>query len=407
MMSLLRRLLFYLLLFAFKFLPAQTIIIPHQIDVDVNVEEGEEKIESVIFFQYPYSSEVIDLKAFKRKLPKLIAPDNITIEAPDLSEFQTVHVLLGLLTEEKMDSNAIVIWLAGDYYSSEVTFFTDPLMDRNYRNDGAPVVLKEGQSPVQVMVYPFGNQTNGHELLLQVPRRPKLKGFSPYGDRKIKIGYQFALGFHASFGSGSLTYQFDNLERGFPTWYSVNFSQKSLGLSMSYSLPRFRLGLSATLQNHFYYTSYLNIRFDNPTIKINPITGERIRVDNVLIERNQDVHSKNQVQWAIFGAYRMHLSETLELQPFLSAGKTTFLSGEYIADRRVEDQTYKLPSSSFAEAGIQAEVTTGLHKAFFIGIFYNKVWWEPEEFYQSIEHENLGTSYYVWKGRLGYRIAFK
>ena len=115
MMSLLRRLLFYLLLFAFKFLPAQTIIIPHQIDVDVNVEEGEEKIESVIFFQYPYSSEVIDLKAFKRKFPKLKAPDNITIEAPDLSEFQTVHVLLGLLTEEKMDSNAIVIWLEGDY----------------------------------------------------------------------------------------------------------------------------------------------------------------------------------------------------------------------------------------------------------------------------------------------------
>ena len=141
-------------------------------------------------------------------------------------------------------------------------------------------------------------------------------------------------------------------------------------------------------------------------IVIDQVSGQRRRIENVLVERNQDDHSRNKVQWGFLAAYRMHIGETLELQPTVTVGKASYLTGEYVADRRFEDQTYVLPSSTFVEGGLQMEVTTGLHRAFYLGVFYNNVWWEPQDFYATVPHENLQSEYKNWTGRLGYRIAF-
>jgi hypothetical protein len=401
-----REFLLFCLLILSSSVFSQSIIIPHTMDVDVDVKEGEERIDNIEFYEYVYSGEKIDIRDIKRMNPKLEAPDFIHITAPDLTGFETVNTLMGVMAGEKLDSNAIVIWIVGNYYTNEVTFFVDINMDRNYLNDGQSLQIKAGQNAKRVIIYPYGDKTNGRELRLKVPRKPKFKGFSQFGNRKVKIGYQLALGLHAGFGSGSLNYEFDNLERGFPTWYTVNFSEKSFGASLTYSLPRFRFGIIANYQNHFYYTSYLNIRYDNPMIVIDQVSGQRRRIENVLVERNQDDHSRNKVQWGLLAAYRMHIGETLELQPTVTVGKASYLTGEYVADRRFEDQTYTLPSSTFVEGGLQMEVTTGLHRAFYLGIFYNNVWWEPQDFYATVPHENLQSEYKNWTGRLGYRIAF-
>lgn len=393
--------LFFILVYDIS-LVGQTLVIPHAIDDKV---AGKDIQQGIDFYQYPYVSEKIDLRVFKKTYPNLEAPDFITVKAPDLSEFQTVTVLLGLLNGLKADSNAVVIWFAGNYFSEEVTFFVDVMMDRNYLNDGPPIVVKIGQNPVPTVIYPAGYHHKGLQLSLQVPKKLKFKNFGALSNRKYKITNQLSIGLHVGFGSGSLNYQYDNLEKGFPTWYTVNNAEKNIGLSLSYSLLRFRIGLSTTLQNHFYYTSYLNIRFDHPVIRVDPNTGQRVKIDNIQIERNQDIHGKNRIQWALNVAYRMHLGETTELQPTIGMGKTTHLSGEYVADYTGDQEVYKLPASSFMEGGVLFEFTTGAHKAFFIGMTYNKIWWKPKGFLENIPHENLKTNFKTWKGHLGYRIG--
>lgn len=398
------RFLFFIVLFASTTcLQAQAIFIPHS--VDVAVDENEQTID-ISFYQYPYLSENIDLRDFKKKFPRLEAPDYLTIQPPNLKSYQSISVMLGLLSGEKQDSNALVIWIIGDYFNSEATFFIDKNMDRSYRNDGPPILVRPGKLPKPVIIVQPGPPQKAHKLFVQVPRKAKQKLLAPRQSRNLKLGNQLSAGFNLGFGSGNFFYQYDNLEKGFPTWYNVNFSEKNLGLSLSYSLPKFRVGLSAIFQNHFYYTSYLNIRYGHPEVRIDPNSGQRIKIDNVQVERNMDNHAKNRLQWGLFTAYRIHLNETMELQPMLGFGKVTYLSGEYIADITIEDGGFNLPPSTYLEGGIMFEFATGSHRAFYLGALYNRVWWTPEGFFEAVPHENLENRVKAWKGQLGYRIGF-
>lgn len=384
-------------------LMSQAIFIPHS--VDIAVDEGEQT-QDIIFYQYPYLTVQVDLRDFKKKFPNLIAPDYLTIQPPELQTFQSLSIMMGLLSGEKQDSNALVVWIVGDYFSSEASFFIDKNMDRDYQNDGPPMLIKPGRTPKSVIIVQKGPPQKAHELFIQVPKKAREKLVNPGNSQKLKIGNQLSFGFNLGFGSGNFFYQYDNLEKGFPTWYTVNFSEKSLGLSLSYSFPHFRVGLSGILQNHFYYTSYLNIRYDHPEIRIDPNSGQRIKIDNVQVERNMDIHAKNRLQLGLVTAYRIHLKETMELQPVLGFGKVVYLAGEYVADRTSDEGAFNLPASNYLEGGLLFEVATGAHRAFYLGAFYNRVWWEPEGFFEIVPHENLENRVKSWRGQLGYRIGF-
>lgn len=384
--------------------PAQQITIPQLYEDKL----GKETMESgVDFYTYRYTSNKIDLRTFKKIYPHLEAPDYIEIEAPDLSENKGSMVLLGLLDGGRDQINSLVIWLAADYFNKEVTFFVDPNMDRNYYNDGPAIVLKPGQRKQRVTISPTGNEVLARDLFLQVPRdRAKLFGYGDSQRRKSKISHQLAIGIHAGFGSGRLEYDYDNLDTGFPSWYTVNVTEKDFGLNLTYNFPSFIVGVHATFQNIYHYTSYLNVRVDNPEYRIDPTSGREILIDNVDIKRNKDIHAKNRLQWGAMVAYRLHIGN-MEVQPLLVGGLTTYLPNSYTPDFSFEEQSYAYPSNPFLEGGLRAEFSTGNGGGFFLGMHANRTWWKPEGYFESLNQENLNIKFLVWKGVLGYRMAIR
>ena len=386
------------------YLSAQQITIPQLYEDKIGKQTME---NSVDFYTYRYTSNNIDLRTFKKIHPQLHVPDFLEIEAPDLSDNEGAMVLLGLLDDGKDQLNSIVIWVAANYFSKEVTFFVDQNMDRNYYNDGPAIVLKPGQRKQRIKIIPDGEDALVRELYLQVPRdRAKLLGYGDGRSRKRKIANQLAVGIHAGFGSGRLEYEYDNLDTGFPTWYNVNVTEKNVGLNLTYNFPKFLFGINATFQNIFYYTSYLNIRVDNPEFRVDPFSGREILIDNVDIKRNKDIHAKNRLQWGLMLGYRFHIGN-MEIQPVVVGGVTTYMPNTYTPDFSFEENVFGYSSNPFLEGGLRGEFPTGNGGAFFLGVQGNYTWWEPEGYFESLNQENLNIRFVIWKGVLGYRMSIR
>lgn len=380
------------------------IVVPQLLEDKVVTNSGGQNVD---FYSYPFTSRRIDLRLFKRKYPKLNIPDIVMVDAPKFQGFRDSTVLLSIIKGGRGKSDALILWLAGDYYTNRVTFFIDKNHDRNFLNDGEPLVLNSKDKPFRVVVDLPNSNAVPPELWLSVPEKvdPKIAFLKRLKNRKAKIKNQWAISAYAGFGAGTLNYEFHNLERGFPTWYNVNVTEKQVGLAVSYDMHRFRFGVSATFQNLFFYTSYLNIRFDEPEVVIN--NGIRTTIENVLVERNQDVHATNRVQWSLMAAMRLFFGEFIELQPMISGGITSHFSSGYVKDRQYRDEKFAYKSSPFIELGLQMEFTTSPYKAFFVGIAANHLWWDPEGFFDTYQYENLQTRFLIWKGVLGYRIAIQ
>ncbi|MEL6988902.1 MAG: hypothetical protein AAGK97_13905, partial [Bacteroidota bacterium] len=206
-----------LLCFLFLSNAQQTIIFPQQYD---DALKGKEINEEITFYSYPYISSLIDVRDIKKKYPELNVENQIQITPPNLARVNSVHVLMGVLADGV--EKKLLIWLVGDQGTHVVTFFVDTNMDRNFTNDGDPKPILAGDPPTEISIYPNGKDALPRKIGIKVPK-PGIDGKSKrilFRGRRVKMNYNFAIGFHVGVGAGRLTYDFDNLDTGFPTWYT-------------------------------------------------------------------------------------------------------------------------------------------------------------------------------------------
>ncbi len=374
------------------------ILLPNQYEGKANAKELEYK---ETFYVYKASvSPVIQLKQFKQYYPELALPDTLRIELPDLSHAKDTTLLLGVLQEEVTAPAHLVLLLATDYTTNEVTFYVDSNMDGNYNNDEAPILVQAGKTPLDINLYPMDEKPL--QFSLGIPKRTSI------GEKnqellkelrrksKMKIRNKLTLGVHAGVGVGRLTYEYDNLDIAYPTWYTVRFTERALGLNLDYEATKFRVGVNATLNNHFYYTSYLNVQFAEP----------RGLKTGILTERNIDTHALNRLQVGGSVAYKIPLTAYLEVQPIFSAGQLFYLSDNYFSDNRPNKEiAYALSPDFFYEVGVRIDVTVGQEKALFLDLVNNTLKWRPNNFLEGINFSSLAISHRTWKINLGYKIS--
>lgn len=388
----------------FKMHAQQTILIPQQYEDKLTSEKDGLRMD---FFAYPYDSDLIDLRDLRRRFPGSELPSNIQIKAPDINVYQDVTVLMTVLPKEGKRKELLIIWLVGNYRSNKAYFMIDTNLDGDFRNDGKPMVVRGGQKSNRIELKPKNKDGEIEELLIEMPRHPdfvkqkikQLKGV------KAKMGHKIVVGFHAGFGVGNMKYDYDNLTTGFPTWYSVNMSEKNIGLSTGYTHPYFRVDVDVSYQNVYYYTSYLNIQRDEPELRLNPNTGRYITVQNVDTRRNLDTHDRHRFQLGLTGAARIQLGTYSELQPYVSLGRMFFSSGEYKLRESAMTSVYSHKPAAYTELGMRFEFTVGIYRSFFIETGWGNLNWRPENFFESVPHENLNVKYGTWKMTLGYRIG--
>lgn len=378
--------------------------------IDMSDKRGSEALTNVNFLLYPYAGNKIDMRDFKKQNKDIEIDDWVEINPPSLAKYNEVNVLIGRVEGVEPTDKAVIIWLVADYSTSKVTFFFDNNVNRDFLDENHSKVLKPNK-PYRVEILPHDESYTAKTVELAIPKRekPKKKDVARskiYKSDKEKIWNQIAVGFHASVGSAKQAFMFDNLELGFPTWYDIDYTQKGIGLNVSYSLPWVRLGVNGTYQNHFYYTSYLNEQFGEPRVVVNPRNGRRTVQEQVRLSTNQDVHERNHFQYGAELALRIHLSERVEIQPFATYGQYAYSGGEYISDKHEADtKTYELPSSNTYELGLRFEFATGGGRAIHIDAMMQEIDWAPQAYFDTFQYENLTTSNRVYKLLIGYRFG--
>ena len=375
-----------------------SIIIPNQYDEKL---AGTENTIKENFIPYNYTSPTVNLKPYNARNPGLDLPESLDLLVPSFENYVDSVMLIGYLKESPSDEGVLIILLAGNYVTNEITFFVDRNLDLNYLNDGPPLILQAGKTTHKIQFKP--DDGPARQINLTLPSREEfiLERLNP---RKVRVR-GLAMGVHVGFGLGRLEYQYDNTELGFPTWYNVNISEKNIGLSFSYNLPLLIFRANATYQNLFFYTSYLNVRVDNPRLEIDPNTGQRRFIDNVLVSRNMDIHSKKRFQLGGSLAFRFHIGQFFELQPTFAVGRIFYTPAEYISDRWDDQVIHPLTSSDYWEAGLNMEFAVGRYKGFFLSVSANKTYWQPDDFFEALPQENLEIDNFTWRGLLGYRMS--
>jgi len=324
--------------------------------------------EEFQFVAYPYEGRQINLTNFKRKYPKLQAPDFVTISPPDINFYTEKYVLVGLIPGVPATEDALVMLLAVNYESERVTFWIDTNNDRDF-NIGTKVVrLVRGQNPLPIKITSITAHFTDQELSISLPEKIEKK-FNRL-KKTTKIINSLAVDVFAGAGGGNLNYQFDNLTTGFPSWYDVPLAEKGIGAAISYNFKNIRLGLTGTYLNTSAYTSVLKNQFDVPERRTDPASGREFFVDRVEVRRNADQHTNKKIQYAALIGYRIHPSPSTEIQPFVSYGRTAFLPAEYRARRGGEESVYELGPSTFYQAGLRFEFAVGAKRACFLDLTY-------------------------------------
>lgn len=392
---------FFIFLFlSFNMFGQQTLIIPQ------NYEDAlkRDKQEGVELFVFPYENVNIDVRDMKKRYPELNSEDFVRILPPNLSFYDDVSVLMAVVSDSRSDSTALIIWLAGNYQSNEVTFFIDKFSSRSFKN-AQKIKLQGGGKAKKVHVYPFGKLGRSPvEMLVSVPKNRDDDLEKLINSRKYKnlMQNRFAIGGFLGFGSGSIHHDYISTETNFPGWYDVVLSEKLVGLSVSKYFKSFKLELRGTYQNIFQYTSYYKLRYDEPEV-IFTANGGRYVNENLRVETNQDQHSKHRLKLGLLAAPRIKISKQMEIQPSIGGGYIFFLNEPYLANKfEGFIDAYEQPATQFLELGLNMEMSVGKQKSLTIGFFYNMIDWKPTGFYEAIEGTDINRHYRGYNMSVGY-----
>lgn len=400
-MDLRRHLTLWFLLLLGSGVMAQIINVPNVMHDRTVLDQS---VASLDFIYFPYSGPDIRLTELKKHYPQLTAPDRVQIIPPDLSGYGNVYVFIGLLDPSSTTMKEVVIMIVGNYLSRKLTYFVDNNMDRDYNNDQRPFSQYMGDKPELVELRPYGESSQVFDMWLSADR---LQGENYIKKRKLveRIRNQFSISGQVGVTAGKLTYRYINTEIGFPTWYQVNSTGKSIGLNIDYTHEVFRVGIGAAYQHMYYWTSYLKKRTGLPEVYTDPRTGRTFNISNVTTVENRDKHATDRLELSAKASLLIPIARIFDLQPYVKGGMVIYGQNAYTPNHSLESVAYKEGNDYFYEFGFQVDVASGMEHAAYVGIGYNQLIWQPEGFFETIPHEDLEIEYRQLRFFLGYRFG--
>lgn len=379
----------------------QTLIIPQNFDNALN----QKKQVEVNLVVYPYVGSNIDVRDMKMKYPLLKVDDFVTIIPPDLSAYNTVSTLMTVVQDPESDKLALVIWLAGDYDTNDVTFLIDRNSSRSFI-DAQKIKLKGGGKAKEVNLFPFGRTgRSAIKMFIKVPKKSEdeLAGMIKTRKKsKQRIYNSFAIGATVGFGSGNVHHDYISTTTNFPGWYDVVLSEKLLGLTATKYFKSFKIEARGTYQNIFQYTSYFKLRYGEPEITFTD-SGVRVVKENLRVDTNQDRHTRHRLKLGMLAAPRIKVGKLMEFQPSIGGGYIFFLNDPYLANKFEGNiKSFEQEKTPYLELGLNVEMTVGNKRSFSLGFFYNAIDWKPIGYFESIEGTSFTNTYRGYNLTLGY-----
>ncbi len=295
----------------------------------------------------------------------------IDIVPPDFSNFVETYGLIGVF-DQRIDLNKPFIWIVCIDKNGRKIIYSDRNQDRNFVNDGNPQVVNRTNTKTELSIY-VEDKNIPIEFRFENGFKPKV-----LPKKKVAFKNQFVLDLGLGAGSGYLDYTYDQLQ------YESNFTIKNISINANYYLGPVVLGVSSSLQSSNFYTSREII--------------DGIRTLNV----NRDTHPKTKIQMGLSLAYRLKLSQTIELHPLGTFGYTYYTSENKYFPRKSEDDSYDVGRSNFREFGLRFVFIVGNQRSIYVIGTRNTQDWNPVDF----GNNDFESELKMTRFEVGYSIGF-
>ncbi len=343
----------------------------------------------VVFMYYRYTSEVLDLIHFKSLYPEVqnLIPDKVKVSPPDLSLLEDTSYAVAYLPSGTKVPGIVVFMVVGNTQTDFPLFFVDANLDRNFRNDGEPIVfpIEKKQAELQFeqrfegriytyqlnLLNPLGQRElaagqsetsqprptsigqNSNTPISQLPigqdERRRIYSEAAESSRAYdRISLQFSV----LMGFGKLSYNYFDPATRFPTKYGVDFNTKGVGFVAQYRIKNLKIGGYTRYENLFYWSSDKYTRLGDPYQSCYAGPNNQLvcnEVDNVRRDINRDILPRNRFSYGLNLAYTFRLSRMLYLEPYVNLYAQQYTDKTYIADRSYREETAYLMNTQFGQ----------------------------------------------------------
>ena len=383
--------------------------------------ERTEKNE-VAFIYYRYQSHVLNLLHFKSVFPQTrdAFPDEVVILPPDLRMLEDTIFAVAYLKTSPGVPGIPVFMILGNTTTEYPLFFVDFNLDRDFTNDGDPLVFPKTEpfkslefqqryegniykyrldllnpldrlelSPEKIAAPPPRavriNPNRKNVPIAQLPvGRDERRSLYAEAAMRSRASARISTQFQVVMGFGRLSYAYFDPATRFPTEYEVNFNSKGFGTTIQYRLKNLRAGLYLRYENLFFWSSNKYTRLGEPYTLCTTLGGGRqqcTEIENVRRDINLDILPKNRSSIGLNLAYQFRLSRMSYLSPFANVYAQRYSNG-YIANRYYrQTSTYAMKNQYGREAGlILLTDVTGATSVFFSAAFTSNGF-RPEGFF--------------------------
>lgn len=293
------------------------------------------------FLDYPYSSPYLDLRDFIVRNPEVGGriPEYVEVKPPADVDLAELYYSVAYISSPDGVNGVLVLFFIADYDSDHPTLYIDANLNRDFRDDGDPVVFKKDRQVVNVRLKHDAEKSIAFYFsivgpILSETEKPKaLKEpaeMEPQSQIKRKKVLRppswLSFNFDVGYALGRVTYAYQNLSTGYPVNYTVTSNHKGFRAGLGVHLRDFRISATAGFNHFFYWTSYKTVRLGDPFYFCDP---QCTRFENVEELRNRDIHPE--IRWD-FGAqisWEPFLTDDIRLGPFIEPQVWVYSGGVY------------------------------------------------------------------------------
>lgn len=393
---------------------------------------AQEEESEMVFLYYPYKSNILDLSHFRNAFPasRLELQEKIVILPPDLSQMQDTVYGITYFPPEKNRPGKMIVIIIGNFNTPDPVYFIDYNLDRNYANDGPPYIF--GKEPFTTLTF-TNNQQVSHPYILRLlnpGEQREIQREELHNERKSQrairkqqrqIDYDAYQRYTVQYASdmresshvgirilssvdfGSLKYNFQNGQTGYPTKFFVDFNTKGISAQATYRFGQFKAGVTGRYENIFYWSSTKITRLGDPFFACDD-NGTCKWYNNIKYDFNSAILPRNRFSYGVSAEYGFRISSYTFLVPYFSALGHIYTGKGFIPSRYQDpERTYQMgPDLSF-EAGMMLVSDINRSMSFVAGIHAANLGFRPREYFDQFSPQNL----YATNRQAGVSLGFQ
>lgn len=365
---------------------------------------------NIIIYAYPFHGNLADMRDFRTKVEAYTGPDFIPMTLPQSIDTADCVVFMCFVQQlDKADQGSTILLLANHFSAATVELFVDQNLDYNFTNDQPQKIdVQRGEAAVSVEIIDEQQHRIQRSFLFELPLitleqpAPTQQNQAEKREKKSKVSPVFGQ-FAVTVGTGDLRYNYISTFNGFPAEYKVSYTTKGFGAGLLFNKWNLKIGLNATFENYFFYTSYLQYQYrveEYDTVRND--FGDLIRqyTGNTYTNSSFDAQQRNRISTAVSLQYAFKVGKKIKLQPGFEGGLVHYLTPNYVYNT-AKNISYANPQNEFWQYNLTFLGKTDRRSEIYFTLSMQQINWAPKNLFNDLVKSDLHAKQTTFKTSIG------